>query len=720
MPSRKLIAAVLSSVAFCQAAAADDLAVTHAANTDVVCAYDIFEITFTHDGKYRSPFFDVTIDAVFIAPDGQEHKVGGFFYGSKEPPKISSTKDAGGRTNVNYHFAKLDTWKARFAPAEPGAWKYRYVFANKDGQKAAGEGAFRCIRGRRPNPGFLRINKENPFRFVFDNGEPFFPVGLQDCWGDGSGTGSVLDTASMEGPFRTDLANRPKLPPGAMYQPGPSMNPQNADVYFRRFARCGFNFYRFSQQNCSYSLYGNLDNYRIQECVMTDELLAHCQKYDMRVMYGLFGYKRVFVKDPLENAEGMAKVRRFIKYSVDRWGAYVDIWELLNEQHAGKEWYDRTVPYLKSLDPYHHPVTTSWERPEFDYIEINAPHWYQNENELHSDTETANRARRWKTHGKPVIVGEQGNTAGRDRGKWPPGVGGVWDARSARRMRIRCWTAFFNEVAFVFWNTSYAKDGHFMNIWLGPREREYVHSLQAFSRRLGADARVVKSATSKRSRVRSYALASGKTVAVYLHQSKTHERGVRDLKVHVEVPAPAKAYWYSPATAAILKTEDAREGTQSFEAPEFTVDMALLITPDGPPDIDGDGKPNDTDDDDDNDGVPDADDAFPLDPSEWADADGDLIGDNLDADIDADGTGDDRNRNGKPDHEEMDLDGDGVPRTKAVPWDAFPRDPKEWRDTDGDSIGDNDDNDDDNDGFSDEDEAAAGTDPESRLSFPRD
>ena len=65
------------------------------------------------------------------------------------------------------------------------------------------------------------------------------------------------------------------------------------------------------------------------------------------------------------------------------------------------------------------------------------------------------------------------------------------------------------------------------------------------------------------------------------------------------------------------------------------------------------------------------------------------------------------------------FDGDGIPKANAVPWDAFPLDPKEWRDTDGDGIGDNADTDKDGDGWTDEEERRAGTDPLDRLSFPR-
>ncbi len=66
-----------------------------------------------------------------------------------------------------------------------------------------------------------------------------------------------------------------------------------------------------------------------------------------------------------------------------------------------------------------------------------------------------------------------------------------------------------------------------------------------------------------------------------------------------------------------------------------------------------------------------------------------------------------------PDHDE---DGDSVPDRI----DAFPHDPTEWSDTDGDGVGDNRDDDDDNDGYNDTVEILAGSSPYNPDSIPLD
>jgi hypothetical protein len=67
---------------------------------------------------------------------------------------------------------------------------------------------------------------------------------------------------------------------------------------------------------------------------------------------------------------------------------------------------------------------------------------------------------------------------------------------------------------------------------------------------------------------------------------------------------------------------------------------AFPLDPTETTDTDGDGAGDVADTDDDEDGVPDVSDPFPLDDSETADTDGDGIGDNADADDDGDGVAD--------------------------------------------------------------------------------
>ena len=179
-------------------------------------------------------------------------------------------------------------------------------------------------------------------------------------------------------------------------------------------------------------------------------------------------------------------------------------------------------------------------------------------------------------------------------------------------------------------------------------------------------------------------------------------------------------------------TDDDDDGWSDQD--EVVCGSELLDSGSVPADSDADGECDASDPDDDDDGVVDSDDAFPSNPTEWADTDGDGIGNNADGDDDGDGWGDnaegdcdsdpmnvevspeDTDGDGACDIQDPDDDGDGV----ADEDDAFPLDNAEWLDTDGDGLGDNSDQDDDGDQFVDEYESECMSDPLDPNSSPSD
>jgi hypothetical protein len=153
---------------------AADVSTTEWRNADAIPRYGVFELSFQHKRVYDNKFFDVVLEVVFIAPHDTARRVRGFFYGG-------------------------DVWKVRFSPDEPGRWTYTYIMTGKGGFHHEGEGAFDCTPSDADGP--VRQNPENPYRWVFTNGKPYFPVGLQDCMGAREGQ---PQSGSIDGEGRDD------------------------------------------------------------------------------------------------------------------------------------------------------------------------------------------------------------------------------------------------------------------------------------------------------------------------------------------------------------------------------------------------------------------------------------------------------------------------------------------------------------------------------------
>lgn len=524
-------------------------------NTDPVPRYGVLELSFKHNGVYANNFFDVDLQTIFISPNGAQHSIKGFFYGG-------------------------DLWKIRFRPDQTGNWSYSYTFSSKNGFQKRGSGVFRSTPSRDDGP--VRSNPQNQYRWVFASGKPYFPVGLEEC--------VYIRHDQLAG---TGIDGEDRNHPGR----GISW-----DDYFSLYGQSRFNLFRFSQKNCSYSLFDDLDHYLVTQSILTDRLLSSAREHGFRVMFGFFGIHgnwpsdnrtvRVFeravnqvlgrrmeaISDP-EDHEVMRKEQRFIEYCVARWGVYADFWELLNERQASDKWTTMMAEFTRSIDSDRKQISTSWEKPELPAVDIDAPHWYESEDELSSDLRVQEQAAKWKRAGKPVIVGEQGNS------------GMNWDPGSAVRMRIRSWTALFQEISLIFWNTSWSKAGMFgghytpgagANIYLGPEERKYIQILQDYASKLDANVRMVPVAITSPGLVRSYGLFSKNVGAVYLQHAASHTTPAQDVKLSFDFssmsPKQLRGEWIDPATGSVQSEVKILPRPQTLSVPSFNVDIALLVT----------------------------------------------------------------------------------------------------------------------------------------------
>lgn len=488
--------------------------------------FGIFEQSFSKSGNYANPWEQVRVSMTLTAPSGQRTTVGGFYYAST-------------------------LWKARYSPSELGTWSWQATIGDS-ASSAQSSGVFSVVASEAA--GFVRSNPNNHFRWIFDDGTPYSPLGIGDCV-LASGSRGPLDSWGLDGGFRPPDPGQGRL--------------VDIDTYLAAYRAAGVNLFRWSVDNCAFGLQqsiqpsGNL--YLPENGVYGDQLVAKLRQYGFRTYMVLFNAPP-FASNP--SPAQLDAIKRYVKYVVDRYGASVDFWELMNESSVSDSWYAAIIPYLRSIDPYRHPISTSDERPNVAGIEIDSPHWYGRENEFVSDQDTWNRFQSWKASGKPVIVGEQGNQVQN------------WDARSGVRLRLRSWTAFFAEGTLIFWNTSFAKDyvnAAAANVYLGPEERGYLKVLQDFTRGFDSRAAIAALPVDVAGRVRGYALSGPAMYAAYLHAYTEHVTPTAGISVTVTPQVAGLASWTEPSTGRVLATQQLPAGRQTIVVPTFTTDIALKI-----------------------------------------------------------------------------------------------------------------------------------------------
>ena len=332
-----------------------------------VSQFERFEVRFDIDKDYTNPFDTDEVDvwAEIKAPSGITLSVPAFYTQDFE----RYLKDGIER----FKAVGSPYWAIRFTPVETGNYRFLIKVKDKDGISQTDILTFESIPSN--NKGFVRVNRENPFYFSFDNGEPYIPIGFNIAW------------ASDDS--------------GSFYY----------DHFLEKLHNAGGNYVRiwmshyYQGQTIEWSdshpsgLYHGAGIYSLEAASRIDRIVEKAESLGIYIQLVLL-YHTAFetsiwsswdenpyniknggmLNSSMEffsNLEANRLFDRRLRYIIARWGYSTHIlsWEIFNEvdgitgyyenRDIVKKWHIDKIQKIKSWDIYNHLITTSFTSPYF-------------------------------------------------------------------------------------------------------------------------------------------------------------------------------------------------------------------------------------------------------------------------------------------------------------------------------------------------------------------
>ncbi len=372
-----------------------------------VALYSLLEFGLQTSLQATNPYdpSERDLEVSFSAPSGKQVQVGAFWMQDYDP--------------VTRRPLGAPGWKVRFTPDEVGKWEAT-SYAPALGVHSAPV-SFTVLPSERP--GFIRINPKNQRYLAFDNGDFFFPIGVNMAWWS-------------EG-----------KDPIAQYS-----------KWLDRFTSNGGNTIRVWMASWSFGIewsdtgLGDYAN-RQYEAWLLDQLFRLAAEHGVKIILVLINHGAFSPEvnsewddnpynassgGPLSspeqfvgNRQAMAYFKQRLDYIVDRWGYSPDLlaWEWFNEVNltpitdaALTPWLKMMTAFLDERDTNHHLTTLSfaqrtqssvWNLPGLDIIQT---HEYSSQISA-SQHDLADRAGldfqvlASSTPSKPILMGEFGYSA---------------------------------------------------------------------------------------------------------------------------------------------------------------------------------------------------------------------------------------------------------------------------------------------------------------------
>jgi hypothetical protein len=278
-------------------------------------AWTVFETSIETTKAYARPFVDVEVDAIFEKADA--------------------------RWRVPAFWAGGGTWKVRFAPPEPGEYRYRFVSNDAtNADFATPARTFVATPAAGDNPllrrGFLRVSADAR-HFEHADGTPFLWLG--DTWW--KGLCKRIDLAGFE-ELCADRAAKGFNVVQIVCGPYPDEN--MLEPRWENEAGMPYTTLDFSVMNPAYF---DAADARIAKLVAHDIVPA---------IVGGWGRPQAGGQSTI-NQVGLDGFKRHWRHLIARYGAMPVVWIVGGEASDGNGPWAELAEYVRATDPYRHPLT---------------------------------------------------------------------------------------------------------------------------------------------------------------------------------------------------------------------------------------------------------------------------------------------------------------------------------------------------------------------------
>jgi len=280
------------------------------------------------------------------------------------------------------------------------------------------------------NHGYVQVSTRDSHYFEFDDGTPFFPVGVNKGW--------VLNNLSSR---------------GDNYEGSKDFKHKGwtAERYFQEMKAHGMNLVRIWMCSWHIHIEPQLGVYDESEAAKVDYLLELAEEYDVYVMLTLLtftDFSNIHGNhwdwyNPYNSAKGgpcaepadfftndIAKyyIKKRFNYILDRWGENrrIAMWEFWNEvslvprvtDDVSKAWHEDVAQVFRQNDTHRRPLTTSfhgdvqqlWDKTiKSSAIDVIQIHTYKTDNSIQIAQSASEYVKYYLDYGKPIMIGEYGS-----------------------------------------------------------------------------------------------------------------------------------------------------------------------------------------------------------------------------------------------------------------------------------------------------------------------